>query len=142
MILIICIFNFGTVFPCALRFMVSPLNHTLSDFGQGPIRPLTYFSKRTVAKKQRISLVHSISSSREHPSSGLSCFRALAIHSQMIRRLCCCHASKYFAKVEEFTFNALFVIMKGKGPKELKIKDGKIGYNAFMLNLSNLTHWE
>ena len=45
-------------------------------------------------------------------------------------------------KLHEYTFNALFVIMKGKGPKELKIKDGNIGYNAFMLNLSNLTHWE
>ena len=71
------------VVPCALQFMVSPLNHPLSDFGQGPIRPLTHFSSKEMAKRQRISLVHSISSSQGHQSSGLSCFRAFAIHPRM-----------------------------------------------------------
>ena len=37
---------------CASQFMASPLNHTLSDFGQGPFRPLTSFPKKCPSAKK------------------------------------------------------------------------------------------
>ena len=41
---------------CASQFMASPLNHTLSDFGQGPFRPLTSFPKKCPRAKKEINI--------------------------------------------------------------------------------------